>query len=383
MECYIIAHFCVGVNLSGPTFVDLFSGCGGFGLGAVLSGFKNIASVDIDPNLQSSYKLNFPSSNVFLADVSQLDANFWSNAIGDTPPDLVIGGPPCQGFSRIGLRKPQDPRNSLITHFFRQILLLKPKCFVMENVEGILDVQNKIILEEGLALISNQYSITGPFKINALDCGAATSRRRVIVIGYNNNYSYSGLDNKIFVPTNKPVTVAEAIGDLPSPGETASSMENGYEWWEYKAGAEISSYAKRLMRTKSGIGAGFSVSKLKQGMVSGLMKTVHTENVRTRFSQAVPGTVEKISRYPRLSWDGHCPTLRAGTGSDKGSFQAMRPIHPDEARVITVREAARLQGFPDWFIFHPTIWHSFRMIGNSVSPIMARHLLEIVMKSIV
>jgi DNA (cytosine-5)-methyltransferase 1 len=72
-----------------------------------------------------------------------------------------------------------------------------------------------------------------------------------------------------------------------------------------------------------------------------------------------------------LKWDGQCPTLRAGTGSDRGSFQSVRPIHPDEPRVITVREAARLQGFPDCHFFHKTVWHSFRMIGNSVSPFVS------------
>ncbi|MNG21187.1 Modification methylase AplI [compost metagenome] len=114
------------------------------------------------------------------------------------------------------------------------------------------------------------------------------------------------------------------------------------------------------------------------GEISGVINTKHTQPVIERFSETRPGETELVSRYPRLSWGGHCPTLRAGTGSDKGSFQAMRPIHPSEPRVITVREAARLQGFPDWFLFHPTIWHSFRMIGNSVSPLMSHHLMSII-----
>src|SRR3546814_16995927 len=90
-----------------------------------------------------------------------------------------------------------------------------------------------------------------------------------------------------------------------------------------------------------------------------------------RFIETAQGKVEPVSHYPKLAWSGQCPTLRAGTGAEKGSFQAMRPIHPTQPRVITVREGARLQGFPDWFMFHPTKWHSFRMIGNSVSPIVS------------
>jgi len=88
--------------------------------------------------------------------------------------------------------------------------------------------------------------------------------------------------------------------------------------------------------------------------------------------------MDKISKFPRLRWDGLCPTLRAGTDKHKGSYQAVRPIHPDEDRVITPREAARLQGFPDWFQFSPTKWHSFRQIGNSVSPFVGEAVLDVI-----
>ncbi|MNJ64000.1 Modification methylase BanI [compost metagenome] len=88
------------------------------------------------------------------------------------------------------------------------------------------------------------------------------------------------------------------------------------------------------------------------------------------------GSVDPVGKHKRLHWDGFCPTLRAGTGSDRGSYQSVRPLHPVEDRVITPREGARLQGFPDDFIFHETVWHSFRMIGNSVSPIIAEVLLR-------
>lgn len=368
-------------RLSRPTFVDLFSGCGGFGLGAELAGFENIASIDIDANLQYSYKLNFPRSNVYLADVSKLDEKFWQSTLGDVRPDLVIGGPPCQGFSRIGLGKPEDPRNNLISHFYRQVLLLNPKFFVMENVEGILDTKNQSILEEALNLVKGNYNLIGPIKINALDCGAATSRRRVMVIGCHKDFSMPPIQERLTSPSIKPITVAEAIADLPSPDNLAHMANGGYDWWQYNRNGKTSKYARELKKTTPNIGAKFAIDMLKAGMVSGLMKTTHTEAVLKRFAQTTPGSVEVISRFPRLSWEGHCPTLRAGTGSDKGGFQAMRPIHPQEPRVITVREAARLQGFPDWFVFHPTIWHSFRMIGNSVSPIMSKYVLSLVMEA--
>ncbi|EFN7879408.1 DNA cytosine methyltransferase, partial [Escherichia coli] len=118
-----------------------------------------------------------------------------------------------------------------------------------------------------------------------------------------------------------------------------------------------------------------SLEKLKKGLVSGFLGTIHTDEVINRYKKLSFGETDKISRSQRLNPNGFCPTLRAGTGSDKGSYQAVRPIHPTQARVITPREAARLQGFPDWFRFHPTKWHSFRQIGNSVSPLVAEAML--------
>ena len=123
------------------------------------------------------------------------------------------------------------------------------------------------------------------------------------------------------------------------------------------------------------LGSELAIKKLKNKMLSGFFDTVHTKEVMTRYLALEPEKVDKISRSKKLSWKGVSPTLRAGTGSDKGSYQAVRPIHPSSPRVITVREAARLQGFPDWFCFHPTKWHSFRMIGNSVSPIVSENIM--------
>jgi DNA (cytosine-5)-methyltransferase 1 len=112
---------------------------------------------------------------------------------------------------------------------------------------------------------------------------------------------------------------------------------------------------------------------------TGHRRTAHTPEVTKKVK---PGGVEVIGRHARLRWDGQCPTLRAGTGNDRGSFQSVRPIHPDEPRVITVREGARLQGFPDDFRFHPTVWHSFRMIGNSVSPVMSKVIFSLISERI-
>ena len=121
-----------------------------------------------------------------------------------------------------------------------------------------------------------------------------------------------------------------------------------------------------------------ALEQLKNGKISGNFDTIHLPEVSARYGSIIPGNTDPISRSKRLAWDGLCPTLRAGTGADKGSHQAVRPLHPEMPRVITVREAARLQGFPDWFCFHNTKWHSFRMIGNSVSPLVSESVLKVI-----
>ena len=129
-----------------------------------------------------------------------------------------------------------------------------------------------------------------------------------------------------------------------------------------------------------GIGDDAAMKRLKRREVSGFLGTRHTPEVLERFASVAQGDTDQISRCHRLDPNGFCPTLRAGTAKEKGGFQAIRPLHPTEDRVITPREAARLQGFPDWFQFAPTKWHSFRQIGNSVSPILAEDILARLVK---
>lgn len=362
---------------SKPRVIDLFSGCGGFGLGAELAGFESAAAVDIDANLQSSYGLNFPMARVINADVSLLDGAFWKGVLGGERIDGLIGGPPCQGFSRIGKKAANDPRNSLIGHFYRHVKMLKPKFFVMENVVGLLDPGSRQHLFEALDQVPSHYVIMGPLIVNALEHGAPTRRKRVVVVGYDPaEVSAISVAEIAMASVATPITVREAIADLPEPIFDAKDPKD-FGWGKYsRRPAKFSDYAAQMRRLPEGMGWQTSLAKLTQGLVSGLLETKHTDVVAKRFSAVTPGETEPISRYPRLRWDGHCPTLRAGTGSERGSYQAMRPIHPSEARVITVREAARLQGFPDWFVFHPSKWHSFRMIGNSVSPLVSRHILS-------
>jgi DNA (cytosine-5)-methyltransferase 1 len=348
--------------------IDLFCGAGGLSLGAHFAGFKTAVAVDIDANLTSSYGENFPGATLLLKDLSLLsgrslleEAGFKANEISG-----IIGGPPCQGFSLMGRRDMTDPRNALIGHFFRLVREIQPSFFVMENVPGILLGDAKTALEDLIDGLKG-YDILGPIYVNASDFGAATNRERVIVIGFRGGrIAQPELDRQ---KTTKKSSVRSAIADLPEPKA---------EGWGHYRNVEPSSYASQARRIRMGLGAALFKQATRDGRVSGIQPTLHTEEVQRRFSSVLPGTNDTVSRCPRLSWDAVAPTLRAGTGPDHGSYQSIRPIHPERDRVITVREAARLQGFPDWFKFHDTKWHSFRMIGNSVSPFMSEALLRTV-----
>lgn len=360
-----------------PVLVDLFCGCGGFGLGAELAGFHTIAAIDIDPTLQSAYKNNFPHTKVLNKDLSLLDENGWRHILGRQKIDGVIGGPPCQGYSRMGIGDVNDPRRKLLEDFFRHVNILDPKFFVMENVEGLIDKRNLLQLNKALSIVNKKYTLIGPLIVDASDCGAPTKRRRVIIVGYDKAH-FDSLSESHFRFTLPKVNVADAIKDLPAP---IPHSDSGHDWGfsTYPEASELSEYAQQMRNlAPKGLGLSDAIKKHAAGEVSGLFATIHSPTVAERYKKINPGETDPVSRSKKLSWNGLCPTLRAGTGSDKGSFQSVRPLHPEEGRVITVREAARLQGFPDWFTFHPTKWHSFRMIGNSVSPIVSKQILSVI-----
>jgi DNA (cytosine-5)-methyltransferase 1 len=171
-------------------------------------------------------------------------------------------------------------------------------------------------------------------------------------------------DSALFRRSNKKRSVHDAIADLVG-AKSLGCNESGYDLWSYDRRRHVSPYARGMRASNN---------------FTGHKTTLHTRDTLKRFARLAPGERDPIGKYARLSWEGLCPALRAGTGNDRGSYQAVRPIHPIEDRVVTPREAARLQGFPDDFVFHPTVWHSCRMIGNSVSPILAKKLMQRIAK---
>jgi DNA (cytosine-5)-methyltransferase 1 len=355
--------------------VDLFSGVGGLSLGAARAGFDLSGAVEIDKHAIFSHELNFPKSTHLQRDVSSLTANDILSACGVTNIDCVVGGPPCQGFSTMGKGNADDVRNELYIHFFRLVSELSPMCFLAENVPGIMNEKYNGVREEAFSLVNNDYCLLHPIKVNASNYGAPTTRTRIFFIGFRKDLVHQ-LKESDFFPKKimEPTLVKDALYGLPSTIEKEWQTEE-QGWRSVKMDRNGYYYERLWGNIPKNVGDVESIDNLKKGLVSGFLGTVHNDEIIKRYGQLSFGETDKISRSQRLNPDGFCPTLRAGTGSDKGSYQAVRPIHPTDSRVITPREAARLQGFPDWFRFHPTKWHSFRQIGNSVSPIVAEAML--------
>lgn len=359
----------------GPSVIDLFSGVGGLSLGASRSGFDIKLAVELDPHAYQSHKINFPNSRHSNSDVQKYsgDSLLQEAGLSSGQLDVLVGGPPCQGFSTMGSRDVLDPRNQLFWHFFRLVRESSPKIFLAENVPGLLNKKYTDIVGCALDQVRDEYDIYGPQIIKASDYGAPTTRTRVFFIGVK-----KGIASVPLVITNDsflPVNVEQALRGLPRKINPDWQTEK-QSWRSVRYKIDSPFFDKVVNQIPTGVGCQVALDKIQSNKVSGFLGTRHTDAVEKRYGALLPGQQDKISKATRLDKKGFCPTLRAGTGSDKGSHQAVRPIHPDQPRVITPREAARLQGFPDWFQFHPTKWHSFRQIGNSVSPIVAEAILS-------
>lgn len=359
--------------------IDLFAGAGGLSLGAARAGFQVAGAVEIDKHALETHQRNFPETRHLTSDVSKLSGAELLTSCGLQAGELtgLIGGPPCQGFSSIGKGDPLDPRNELFGHFMRLVDETRPAFFVAENVPGILHQKNDEARNAALKLLPKGYVLLAPFKAEAFKFGAPTIRTRLFFIGFDPQ-RVTGLDATALEGAHVPhrTNVKSALSGLPSR-ISPDWLEESDGW---RAVKELNGdyFGKRAQgKIPPGIGNSESLRLFRQKkLVSGNLGTRHTQTVVERFEKLRHGQMDATSKCTRLDPQGYCPTLRAGTGSDKGSFQSVRPVHPSVSRVITPREAARLQGFPDWFLLHPTKWHSFRQIGNSVSPLVAEAVLQ-------
>ena len=365
--------------------VDLFSGVGGLSLGSARAGFVVRGAVDFESEAIKAHRRNFPNTKHIDVDVSELSGLTLKHRLDLNDYNFagIVGGPPCQGFSSIGRRDRNDIRNSSFVEFFRVVSEAMPKFFLAENVPGIMQDRYREIREHAFSFVEKGYILLDPLVLTASKYGAATNRKRVFFFGYLPN-AMERLTVESFKASSaiETVYVKDALRGLLRKIDPNWQRED--QSWRVARVRGNGSYASRLHgHVPLGVGDEVALMRLRRSSeASGFLGTVHTPKVAERYANTECGKYDSISKALRLDLDGFCPTLRAGTGPEQGSFQAVRPIHPTEARVITPREAARLQGFPDWFQFSPTKWHSFRQIGNSVSPILAERILGVVARSL-
>ncbi len=339
-------------------------------LGFEQAGFDVVAAVEIDPIHSAVHKFKFPHCTVLPESVTGLSgAEIRERAsLGNRQVDVVCGGAPCQGFSMIGKRAIDDPRNSLVKDFVRIVRELDARAFVFENVKGLTVGNHKRFLQELVSAFEKAgYDVVTPYRVlNAKNYGVPQSRERLFLMGIKRGEELPTYPR----PLSFNVSCLDALGDLPE-AEQYPDLQTGDTAFGAVWGTP-SAYASEMRCLSNAAWHYGHVREWNRELLTASMRTEHTDISRRRFSETQPGSVEPISRLFKLAPEGISNTLRAGTDAARGAFTSPRPIHYGQNRCVTVREMARLHGFPDWFRFHQTKWHGARQIGNAVPPPLAR-----------
>jgi DNA (cytosine-5)-methyltransferase 1 len=373
------------MNSAKPIAVDLFSGAGGMSLGFQRAGFHVAAAFDYNQRCVDAHGENFPGSVSARVDLGTATGKELraTGKLGRRHIDVLFGGPPCGGFSLAGQRDPSDPRNQLLLRFATLVDEMRPSFFVVENVRGLVIGDAMKVLKSFRRKIEKAgYHIVWPVQVmNAADYGVPQRRERIFILGCKTKLTLPDYPKPTTpIDRNRRATVVDAIGDLAIVDDHLSRIDGDVYTGPLGVPSE---YAKTLLAGPDGQRRLDRASKRRHRTLTGCHRVEHSPDAIARFKRTPPGARESVSRMFRLAAKGQSPTLRAGTDLEHGKFTAVRPIHPTHPRCITVREAARLHSFPDWFAFHPTKWHGFMQIGNSVPPLLAKAVARSVLAQVV
>ena len=346
-----------------PRVIDLFAGVGGLSLGFEQAGFQVVLANEYDAEIAAAYQKNHRESKMVVGDITKLDLEETFGPLAGNV-DVIIGGPPCQGFSQKGQRKTiHDKRNFLFQYYVKVVELVRPRYFVMENVPNLLTAEKGYFQKEIAELFHNMgYSLNAGV-LNAADYGVPQNRRRAVILGKRD-----GAAPELPRRQAKHVTIWDAIGDLAflSSGE-------GQEKQPY-ADLPASNYAKSLR---------------------GDMNVLHN-HVATRHSKLA---LERLALIPPNCGKEVLPEEHLTKSIYSGTWSRMikddisvtittrfdtpssgRFTHPYLDRAITVREAARIQSFPDSFIFLGTKSSQMKQVGNAVPPRLANAIADVIKK---
>jgi DNA (cytosine-5)-methyltransferase 1 len=300
----------------------------------------------------------------------------------------VFGGPPCQGFSQIGMRDPADKRNGLYKQFARIVELLKPRIFLMENVPNLLLLNRGSYRDSILRKFAEiGYANATYLAVNAADFGVPQVRQRIILVGIRDRDTVEGsladlcMSVLAGLRVRRPFVVCEAIGDLPR------AITGSGETLRYPPKGNLSAF-QRMMRLDCESEMYSPSMKCERGIGAGpiLLHNHHTKEIQERrlklISLLKPG--QKADSLPKEVWNGCRPGKWRRLNPDGPSYTILAQmhrdlsewVHPSLNRWITVREAARLQSFHDGFVFRSSEWQQLKQIGNAVPPLLAYALAQ-------
>ena len=335
------------------TVIDLFAGAGGLSYGFESEGFRVIAGVDFDKNAIATFSRNFPNALAWAEDLSNPSSNFqeWLFVQKDRI-DVLVGGPPCQGFSIAGKRDPNDVRNKLYEKYIEAVSIIRPKIVVIENVPNIVSMNSgaagKAIAED---LRKLGYSVVIQ-TLNASQFEVPQARRRTFFIGTQDEQLFEFPEPKI--TSAKPWTSYDAISDLPSLDESHSGVETKY------ACQPKNSFQKRMRKNAS--------------ILSNHERVNHTERTKSIIAR-VPdgGNYKSLPEHLQQTRKVNIAWTRMNSAKPSFTIDAghNHHFHYKENRVPSVRECARIQSFPDTFIFEGPRTSQYRQVGNAVPPLLA------------
>ncbi|MDR0314108.1 MAG: DNA cytosine methyltransferase [Treponema sp.] len=359
------------------TAIDLFAGAGGFSEGFRMEGFHILAANDLDKNAADTYKQNHPEVQFLDGPIQDIDGQDLLKVTGIKKEelDVLIGGPPCQAFSVYNHQRGfHDERSGLFREYIRIVEALKPKIIVMENVTGMSSVEKgRAIIEIHKAL--EQLGYTAEHKIlKAEDYGVPQERRRIIFFGVRDNFSIQWPepthDKDGYKKLKKFNTVWDAISDLP-----ALNIDEGFEEGEHinEPLSDLQKYLRKRIRHifnhYAPHLAPINIQRMRFIPQGGSWRDIPQDLLPNGMKRA--NRSDHTKRYGRLMQNGLSSTILTRCDPHWGAY-----IHPTQDRTLTVREAARLQTFPDRIKFSGSRVEQYRQVGNAVPPLLGKAIAK-------
>jgi DNA (cytosine-5)-methyltransferase 1 len=341
--------------------IDIFSGAGGMSIGAEMAGISVSVAVENNAYAAQTFAYNHPNAKIIVDDIT----NVSTENLNKKPVFVLFGGPPCQGFSlsNTKTRTSENPNNSLFEQYLRFVRELSPQWLVFENVEGFNNFQKGLVVKELEKRLSDLGYTTTKKILWASDYGVPQNRNRFFLVAnrLGLNYEFPGRLNRL----NRKVTVQEAICDLPV-------LSNGDSFFELPYKTDYQNDYTKLMRAGSDAALQNFVSRNKDYVIERYKHVKQGENWRS-IPADLMGNYSKIDNthsgiYKRL--DPNTPSVVIA------NYRKNMLIHPFEDRGLSVREAARLQSFPDTFVFKGSLMHIQQQIGNAVPPLLAKAVFD-------